>query len=74
MEACIATDTHSLDIAAEYKIHALTQAWPEHAAAALVMLLPSVCCDIVLSGWLALYVAGKMHEPQRLCIALAHRW
>ena len=23
------------------------------------MLLPGVCCDVVLSGWLALYVAGK---------------
>jgi short subunit dehydrogenase-like uncharacterized protein len=70
MEACIATGTHYLDITAEYKVYALAEAWSERAAAAGVMLLPGVGWDVVPSDCLALYVAGKVDQPQRLRMAL----
>lgn len=70
MEACIACGVHYLDITAEYKVYALAEAWSERAAAAGVMLLPGVGCDVVPSDCLAMYLAAKVDQPQSLRIAL----
>lgn len=70
MEACIGAGVHYLDISAEYKVYALAEAWSDRAAAAGVMLLPGVGWDVVPSDCLALYVAGKVRQPQRLRMAL----
>jgi short subunit dehydrogenase-like uncharacterized protein len=70
MEACIACGVHYLDITAEYKVYALAQSWSARAAAAGVMLLPGVGWDVVPSDCLALYLAAKVDQPQRLRIAL----
>lgn len=70
MEACIACGVHYLDITAEYKVYALAESWSERAAAAGVMLLPGVGWDVVPSDCLAMYVAAKVDQPQRLRIAL----
>lgn len=70
MEACIAGGVHYLDITAEFNVYALAEALSERAAAAGVMLLPGVGWDVVPSDCLALYVAGKVDQPQRLRIAL----
>ncbi|MES2258072.1 MAG: saccharopine dehydrogenase NADP-binding domain-containing protein [Pseudomonadota bacterium] len=70
MEACIACGVHYLDITAEYKVYALAESWSGRAVAAGVMLLPGVGWDVVPSDCLALYVAAKVDQPQRLRIAL----
>lgn len=70
MEACIACCVHYLDITAEYKVYALAESWSERAATAGVMLLPGVGWDVVPSDCLAMYLAAKVDQPQRLRIAL----
>lgn len=70
MEACIACGVHYLDITAEYKVYAWSEAWSERAAAAGVMLLPGVGWDVVPSDCLAMYLAAKVDQPQSLRIAL----
>jgi len=70
MEACIDAGVHYLDITAEYKVYALAESLAPRAAAAEVMLLPGVGWDVVPSDCLALYVSGKVDQPQRLRMAL----
>ncbi|NGZ85928.1 saccharopine dehydrogenase family protein [Duganella aceris] len=70
MEACIAVGAHYLDITAEFKVYELAEEWSQRAADAGVMLLPGVGWDVVPSDCLAMYVAAKVDQPQRLRMAL----
>jgi short subunit dehydrogenase-like uncharacterized protein len=70
IDAAIDTGVHYLDITAEYTVYALAEASAARAADAGVMLLPGVGWDVVPSDCLALYVAGKVAQPQCLRMAL----
>lgn len=70
MEACIDSGVHYLDITAEFKVYALAESLSKKAAAASVMLLPGLGWDVVPSDCLAVHIASRVAQPQRLRIAL----
>jgi len=72
MDACIAHNTHYLDITAEFSVFALGESKSEAASASGVMLLPGVGWDVVPSDCLALHTSKRIRHPQLLRIALKH--
>ena len=72
MDACIAGNTHYLDITAEFSVFALGESKSKTASAAGVMLLPGVGWDVVPSDCLALHTSKRIRHPHLLRIALKH--
>lgn len=68
-EACLATGTHYLDITGELMEHEALAARDAAAAAAGVMLLPSVGFDVVPSDCLAVHLARRLPGATRLTLA-----
>lgn len=68
-EACLATGTHYLDITGELMEHEALAARDAEAAAADVMLLPSVGFDVVPSDCLAVHLARRLPGATRLTLA-----
>jgi len=70
MESCLDLGVHYLDITAEFNVYALAESLSETARARGVMLLPGVGWDVVPSDCLAVQIAAKVENQQRLRIAL----
>jgi len=72
IDACLATATHYLDTTGELDVFALAHSRHEEALVAGVMLMPGVGWDVVPSDCIALRVATRVRDPQRLRIGLLH--
>jgi short subunit dehydrogenase-like uncharacterized protein len=70
MQACLATGTHYLDIAAELDSYRLAERYDEDAQAAGVMLLPGSGGSVAMLGCLAGHAAKRVANPSKLSIAL----
>lgn len=70
MQACLASGTHYLDIAAELDSYRLAERYDEDAQAAGVMLLPGSGGSVALLGCLAGHAAKRVANPSKLSIAL----
>jgi short subunit dehydrogenase-like uncharacterized protein len=68
-DACLRTGTHYLDITGELLEHEALAARDADAAAAGVMLLPSVGFDVVPSDCLAAHLARRLPTATRLTLA-----
>lgn len=70
VEACLRTGTHYLDISGEPPVYEMIAAHHNRAAAAGLMLLPSVGFDVVPTDCLAVHLAKRLPTATRLAIAL----
>ena len=70
MQACLASGTHYLDIAAELDSYRLAERYDEDAQAAGVMLLPGSGGSVAMLGCLAGHAAQRVAHPIKLSIAL----
>lgn len=70
MQACMATGTHYLDIAAELDSYRLAERYDQAAQAAGVMLLPGSGGSVAMLGCLARHAARRVANPRKLSIAL----
>jgi short subunit dehydrogenase-like uncharacterized protein len=70
MQACLATGTHYLDIAAELDSYRLADRYDQDAQAAGVMLLPGSGGSVAMLGCLAGHAAKRVANPRKLSIAL----
>ena len=70
MQACLATGTHYLDIAAELDSYRLAERYDQDAQAAGVMLLPGSGGSVAMLGCLAGHTAKRVANPRKLSIAL----
>ncbi|GAP63203.1 hypothetical protein ARMA_1626 [Ardenticatena maritima] len=71
VEACLATQTHYVDITGEISVFEQIFARDEEARQAGVALLPGSGFDVVPSDCLAAYVASKIEQPIALEIGIA---
>jgi short subunit dehydrogenase-like uncharacterized protein len=70
MQACLASGTHYLDIAAELDSYRLAERYDQDAKAAGVMLLPGSGGSVAMLGCLAGHAAKRVANPTKLSIAL----
>jgi short subunit dehydrogenase-like uncharacterized protein len=70
MQACMATGTHYLDIAAELDSYRLAERYDRDAQAAGIMLLPGSGGSVAMLGCLAGHAAKRVTNPSKLSIAL----
>jgi short subunit dehydrogenase-like uncharacterized protein len=70
MQACLASGTHYLDIAAELDSYRLAERYDQDAQAAGVMLLPGSGGSVAMLGCLAGHAAKRVANPRKLSIAL----
>ncbi|AOR80928.1 saccharopine dehydrogenase family protein [Novosphingobium resinovorum] len=70
MQACLASGTHYLDIAAELDSYRLAERYDQDAQAAGVMLLPGSGGSVAMLGCLAGHAAKRVANPTKLSIAL----
>ncbi len=70
MQACLASGTHYLDIAAELDSYRLAEQYDEDAQDAGVMLLPGSGGSVAMLGCLAGHAAKRVTNPSKLSIAL----
>lgn len=70
VRACMKAGVDYLDITAEINVYRLAERLHQEASDAGVMLLPGVGWDVVPTDCLACIVAGQVHDPQILRIAL----
>jgi short subunit dehydrogenase-like uncharacterized protein len=70
MQACLASGTHYLDIAAELDSYRLAERYDQDAQAAGVMLLPGSGGSVAMLGCLAGHAAKRVAKPSKLSIAL----
>jgi short subunit dehydrogenase-like uncharacterized protein len=70
MQACLATGTHYLDIAAELDSYRLAERYDQDAHAAGIMLLPGSGGSVAMLGCLAGHAAKRVANPRKLSIAL----
>lgn len=70
MRACIKVGSDYLDIAAEMNVYRLAERLGTGAADAGVMLLPGVGWDVIPTDCLAVHVARRVLQSQRLSVAL----
>jgi short subunit dehydrogenase-like uncharacterized protein len=70
MQACLASGTHYLDIAAELDSYRLAERYDQDAQAAGVMLLPGSGGSVAMLGCLAGHAAKRVANPSKLSIAL----
>ncbi len=71
LQACIATQTHYLDITGEYQVFEGCKAQDTAAQKAGIMVLPGVGFDVVPSDCLANALKEKMPDAQYLSLAFA---
>lgn len=71
VEACLATQTHYVDITGEITVFEQVFARDDDARKAGVALLPGSGFDVVPSDCLAVYVAGKVANPVELTLGIA---
>ena len=69
IEACIASNTHYLDITGEIGVFELAKSYDKKALAAGVTLIPGVGFDVVPSDCLANYLSAKMPDATNLELA-----
>lgn len=69
LEACLATNTHYLDIAGEYQVFDLAQTYGEKAKERGLMLMPGAGFDVVPSDCLAAKLHAQLPDAERLELA-----
>ncbi|MEL6672148.1 MAG: saccharopine dehydrogenase NADP-binding domain-containing protein [Bacteroidota bacterium] len=69
IQACLATQTHYLDITGEVEVFEMAATYDEQAKEAGIMVLPGVGFDVVPTDCMALYLKKKMPEAERLELA-----
>ena len=69
VEACLATDTHYLDITGEYQVFDLVQGYSDVAKDKRIMLMPGAGFDVVPSDCLASYLKSQLPTAINLQLA-----
>lgn len=70
LDACLATQTNYIDITGEIEVCEAMWARKEEIRRAGITVVPGAGFDVVPSDCLAGYVAGKLHKPASLVLAL----
>lgn len=73
VEACIATDTHYLDITGEYQVFDLVKTYDEKAKEKNLMLMPGAGFDVVPSDCLAKHLHNKLPGATDLTLAFVSK-
>lgn len=73
VEACLATDTHYLDISGEYQVFDLIQGYSDVAKDKGIMLMPGVGFDVVPTDCLASFLKSKLPTATHLQLAFASK-
>jgi short subunit dehydrogenase-like uncharacterized protein len=71
IEACIATDTHYIDITGEIPVFEMAKRYNDAAKEAGVMLMPGVGFDVVPTDCMALFLKNKLPDATHLQLAFA---
>jgi short subunit dehydrogenase-like uncharacterized protein len=71
MEACIATNTHYIDITGEITVFEMAKLYDATANQAGIMLMPGVGFDVVPTDCLALFLKNKLPDATSLQLAFA---
>ncbi len=71
IEACIATNTHYIDITGEIPVFELAKRFNDAAIQAGVMLMPGVGFDVVPTDCMALFLKNKLPDATSLQLAFA---
>jgi short subunit dehydrogenase-like uncharacterized protein len=71
IEACIATDTHYIDITGEIPVFEMAKRYNDAAKEAGVMLMPGVGFDVVPTDCMALFLKNKLPDATQLQLAFA---
>ncbi len=71
VEACLATDTHYLDLNGDMVVFEMIQGYDEAAKKAGIMLLPGAGFDVVPTDCLALFLKKALPDATRLELAFA---
>lgn len=73
VEACIATDTHYLDITGEYQVFDLVQGFSDVAKDKRIMLMPGAGFDVVPSDCLASFLKSQIPNATDLQLAFVSK-
>lgn len=73
VEACLATDTHYLDITGEYQVFDSVKAYDSQAKEKSLMLLPGAGFDVVPSDCLAKHLHNKLPSATSLNLAFVSK-
>ena len=73
VEACLATNTHYLDITGEFQVFDLVQGYDEQAKKKGLMLLPGAGFDVVPSDCLASHLKEQLPQAQQLILAFTSK-
>lgn len=73
VEACIATDTHYLDITGEYQVFDLIKEYNQQAIDKNLMLMPGAGFDVVPSDCLAMHLHTKLPSATDLTLAFVSK-
>lgn len=71
IEACIATDTHYIDITGEIAVFEMAKRYNDAAKEARVMIMPGVGFDVVPTDCMALFLKNKLPDASHLQLAFA---
>lgn len=71
IEACLATQTHYLDITGEIPVFEMAKRFNEAAIQAKIMLMPGVGFDVVPTDCMALFLSKKLPDANLLQLAFA---
>ncbi len=73
VEACLATNTHYLDITGEYQVFDLVKSYDEQAKEKNLMLMPGAGFDVVPSDCLAKHLHNKLPDATDLTLAFVSK-
>jgi short subunit dehydrogenase-like uncharacterized protein len=71
IEACIATNTHYIDITGEVPVFEMAKGYNEAALQSGIMLMPGVGFDVVPTDCMALFLKNKLPDATMLQLAFA---
>ncbi len=71
IEACIATDTHYIDITGEIAVFEMAKRYNDAAKESGVMIMPGVGFDVVPTDCMALFLKNKLPDATHLQLAFA---
>ena len=71
IEACIATNTHYLDITGEIEVFEMAKSYHEAALLNNITIMPGVGFDVVPTDCMALFLKNKLPDAQYLKLAFA---
>ncbi|MEO5893635.1 MAG: saccharopine dehydrogenase NADP-binding domain-containing protein [Ferruginibacter sp.] len=72
IEACIATNTHYIDITGEVAVFEMAKGYSSSAAKSGVMIMPGVGFDVVPTDCMALFLKNKLPGANQLQLAFAN--